>query len=515
MADRLNLSAGQRTAFMSAILSEGGVPLDDVTLSVTSAWIAGKDMRKSVADDIRAKFVAPKHSTLHWDGKLVPDINKQNKERLGVLVSGMPDFEESKLLGVPVITNSTGEEQANATFGLAREWELIDQVRALVFDTTASNSGWRIGACVKLEALLQKKLFMLACRHRVFERILCAVHKELFGPTSGPDNSDFTEFRDSLWRYINTEDGHRTLVLEDRSLKRIKEDVIASLKRILSVPDSKAALPRDDYRESAELMLILLGETPERGNHWMRPGAAHHARWMPSILYPAKMYAFSAQTAYDDNTIQKLERMNKFNALFYVNKWLSASVGADAPFNDLQLWHELNEYRKHDASVANAAINAMERHLWYLTEECAVFSVFSHRVSDAERQQLARQLSRTPRPKAFTKGQPRFPILNNSTRLVHLIGPGSWFLFECLHIGAEWLGKPISSWPGDADFLEAETFVRHVKVVNDLSERAVKLVQDFATSITNDETQKQYLLQVVEYQRKAIPNFKKKTLSTK
>ena len=102
----------------------------------------------------------------------------------------------------------------------------------------------------------------------------------------------------------------------------------------------------------------------------MRPGAAHHARWMPSILYPAKMYAFSAQTAYDDNTIQKLERMNKFNALFYVNKWLSASVGADAPFNDLQLWHELNEYRKHDASVANAAINAMKRHLWYLTEEC-------------------------------------------------------------------------------------------------------------------------------------------------
>ena len=69
----------------------------------------------------------------------------------------MPDFEEGKLLGVPVITNSTGEEQANATNGLAREWELIDQVRALVFDTTASNSGWRIGACVKLEALLQKK----------------------------------------------------------------------------------------------------------------------------------------------------------------------------------------------------------------------------------------------------------------------------------------------------------------------------------------------------------------------
>ena len=105
--------------------------------------------------------------------------------------------------------------------------------------------------------------------------------------------------------------------------------------------------------------------------------------------------------------------------------------------------------------------------------------------------------------------------MNNSTRLVYLIGPGSWFLFECLHIGAEWLGKPISSWQDDADFLEAETFVCHVKVVNDLSERAAKLVQDFVTTITNDEIQKQYLLQVVEYQRKAIPNFEKKTLLTK
>jgi len=52
-----------------------------------------------------------------------------------------------------------------------------------------------------------------------------------------------------------------------------------------------------------------------------------------------------------------------------------------------------------------------------------------------------------------------------------------------------------------------------LKVVNDLSERAVKLIQDFATSITNDETQKQYLLQVVEQQRKAVPNFNKDTVN--
>ena len=46
-----------------------------------------------------------------------------------------------KLLGVPIITNSTGEEQAKATFELATQWSISNNVRAPIFDTTASNSG--------------------------------------------------------------------------------------------------------------------------------------------------------------------------------------------------------------------------------------------------------------------------------------------------------------------------------------------------------------------------------------
>ena len=49
-----------------------------------------------------------------------------------------------------------------------------------------------------------------------------------------------------------------------------------------------------------------------------------------------------------------------------------------------------------------------------------------------------------------------------------------------------------------------------VKVVNDLSERTVKLMQDFATSVSNDEEQKQFLLLVVEFHRKEFLNFQRK-----
>ena len=44
MADRLNLSAGKRTAFMAAIISEGGADLQCVTLSKTSSRTAAKKL---------------------------------------------------------------------------------------------------------------------------------------------------------------------------------------------------------------------------------------------------------------------------------------------------------------------------------------------------------------------------------------------------------------------------------------------------------------------------------------
>ena len=45
----------------------------------------------------------------------------------------MPDAEEGKILGIPIITNTTGKEQAKTTFALANEWEISDIVRSLVF----------------------------------------------------------------------------------------------------------------------------------------------------------------------------------------------------------------------------------------------------------------------------------------------------------------------------------------------------------------------------------------------
>ncbi len=75
--------------------------------------------------------------------------------------------------------------------------------------------------------------------------------------------------------------------------------------------------PRADYKEMAELTVIVLGETPQRGIHWSRPGAIHQARGMVRNLYSMKMLMFCDQLEYDEETVTNLERLNIFLALFH------------------------------------------------------------------------------------------------------------------------------------------------------------------------------------------------------
>lgn len=51
-----------------------------------------------------------------------------------------------------------------------------------------------------------------------------------------------------------------------------------------------------------------------------------------------------------------------------------------------------------------------------------------------------------------------------------------------------------------------------MRVVNDKAERGVKLIQDFNDTLTKDEDQKQFLLQVVTECRRLYPDTSKSTL---
>ena len=68
-------------------------------------------------------------------------------------------------------------------------------VQGLVFDTTASNTGLKMGACTLIEKALEIELVWIACRHHVCEVMLADVFSVTLGTTSGPEIGLFKRFQ--------------------------------------------------------------------------------------------------------------------------------------------------------------------------------------------------------------------------------------------------------------------------------------------------------------------------------
>ena len=132
------------------------------------------------------------------------DNSKMNIERLSMVVTGL-DIE--KVLGEAKLKSSEGEAQANATFDLIEDWGVKENIVGMSFDTTASNTGIRKGACGILEKKLGKNLLHLACRHHIYELVIGAVHADLFGPSSGPNTPLFQRFQ-KAWPTIKKQSFH-------------------------------------------------------------------------------------------------------------------------------------------------------------------------------------------------------------------------------------------------------------------------------------------------------------------
>ena len=66
----------------------------------------------------------------------------------------------------------------------------------------------------------------------------------------------------------------------------------------------------------------------------------------------------------------------------------------------------------------------------------------------------------------------------------------------------------------DENYQHCKTVLSEIKVVNDLAERGVALIQQYNNCLTRSEEQKQYLLQVIEEHRKKFPSVSKKDIVT-
>ena len=242
--DRSKISDRNATYVLAAAVESLGRNPQEIALNKESIRRARRCHRESIAKEIRASFAPNVPLTVHWDGKMNQALTtKEVVERLAVLVSGEGNM---KLLGVPQLPDGTGEAQAAAVYKLIEEWNLTERVQAMCFDTTASNSGLRGGACVLLQQKLNKDLLSLTCRHHILELIVAKVFVTLIEPsTPGPDIKLFQRFS-CAWSTIDRTEYDSISKAESVALELepLKRDLLTLIYKQLH-----EFQPRDDYKE--------------------------------------------------------------------------------------------------------------------------------------------------------------------------------------------------------------------------------------------------------------------------
>jgi len=245
--------------------------------------------RKDMAESLKAEFKTDLPLTVHWDGKLLEDINRrQTVDLLPVLMSGKG---LEQLLAVPKMPSGTGEAAARAVHEAALAWGICNQIKCMSFDTTAANSGPRNGACILLEQKMQKDMLWLACRHHIFEIMLEAVVVLSLGVSQGPDLLLFKRFR-TQWVSIDTMD-YQTSLSDTNTANAVVNFADSIIHFCMN--QLKQFQPRNDYNELLELSDIFLGGMPVKGITLKTPAGLHRARWMAKAIYALKVWMFRGQ----------------------------------------------------------------------------------------------------------------------------------------------------------------------------------------------------------------------------
>ncbi|KAF2891613.1 hypothetical protein ILUMI_14560 [Ignelater luminosus] len=153
-----------------------------------------------------------------------------------------------------------------------------------------------------------------------------------------------------------------------------------------------AAMSSVKLYSSSELVVILLGGTLPKGNKICKPGAYHQAQWMAKAIYSIKIFLLRSEFAITGVEEKALCRICGFIVVNYIKPWFTANKTTEAPWNDILLLKNLNKYKEKDAIVAGACLQKFVNHLWYLTDEAVLFSLFDDNVPLEEKQRMTEKL---------------------------------------------------------------------------------------------------------------------------
>jgi hypothetical protein len=237
------------------------------------------------------------------------------------------------------------------------------------------------------------------------------------------------------------------------------------------------------------------------------------------VLLSEQIKALPKGSICKESQLKKLCDFVIFVTHLYSSWWISSHSSTDAPWLDLCLYKQFLKYSLVNKVISERATKAFKKHLWYLTGDCVVFAIFSCLVPVKERRSLAdkvlslmqhHEMPTTVQHRYGTGyGKPSFPELKSDTCLSDLVNEDTLYTIKLLDLNLSFLSEDVKNWQENEHFQNSKTIVKNLNVVNDCSERAVKLASDF---LGRSKTEERYqnLLQVVEADRIKRPNLRKK-----
>ena len=139
------ISIRQELKMTATLLNAGGGDITEASQSVSTVYRQRKAAVTETANEVRynLKHMFDKFVVVHFDGKIIQLMSGKTEDRLAICIS-IPNENSGQFLASPMIASGTGKNMADVVLKVLDDMELTSQVQAVVFDTTASNSGqWK------------------------------------------------------------------------------------------------------------------------------------------------------------------------------------------------------------------------------------------------------------------------------------------------------------------------------------------------------------------------------------
>lgn len=264
---------------------------------------------------------------------------------------------------------------------------------------------------------------------------------------------------------------------------------------------------------------MFLGGDTDKKFKIRPPGAMHQAkRWMARAIYSLKISLLSSQFRISNKDKAALLDVCLFIVSSYVKPWFQCILAVKAPYQDLCFLKSMKAYEKIDKTISKAALQKFCQHLWYLTDEVSILSLFDDDVDQETKVKMVTNLDKenlSAHDKRYIASKEELSGQLFEKNIEDFVSVKSKYLFNRLKIDDSFLNKCPSTWSNDDAFIQAKQKLLKLRAVNDTAERAVKLMQDFHGLITVEEEQKQFLLRCVQEHRELYPDCNKQTLSRK